>query len=96
MIFSILIIGDEVVAIIVSCRLQFPLSVDKIIFEFASSPNANFHDGSYSIKLILQLKKKYDLDTWIIFADLLKVFDTIHHKLMSKLLGKCGILKYII
>ena len=34
--------------------------------------------------------------TWVVFVDLVKAFDTIHHELMFKLLGKFGIPKYLI
>ena len=51
---------------------------------------------SYSIKSIFQLNKEHDLNTWVVFVDLVKAFDTIYHELMFKLIGKFGIPKYLI
>ena len=42
------------------------------------------------------MRNKYDLTTWVVFVDLVKVFDRIHHKLLFKLLGKFGIPEYLI
>ena len=53
-------------------------------------------DGSSSIRSILQTRKKHDIDYWVVFIDLVKVFDTVHHKVLLKLLKKIGISKNII
>ena len=89
-------VTSKVISIIITSRLQSALSIDGIPFQFGSSPNTGCPDGSYSIKSILQLNKEHDLNTWVVFVDLVKAFDTIYHELMFKLIGKFGIPKYLI
>ena len=93
---NLLDVTSKVISIIITSRLQSALSIDGIPFQFGSSPNTGCPDGSYSIKSILQLNKEHDLNIWVVFVDLVKAFDTIHHELMFKLLGKFGIPKYLI
>ena len=93
---NLLDVTSKVISIIITSRLQSALSIDGIPFQFGSSPNTGCPDGSYSIKSILQLNKEHDLNTWVVFVYLVKAFDTIHHELMFKLLGKFGIPKYLI
>ena len=38
------------------------------------------------------MRKDHDLNTWVVFADLLRVFGSINHKLLFALLEKFGIL----
>ena len=42
------------------------------------------------LKSTLQLYREYDQDTWVVFLDLVKVFDTADHKLLFLLLRKFG------
>ena len=39
---------------------------------------------------MLHLRRNHNLPTWVIFADLVKAFDTSNHALMDKLLSKYG------
>ena len=53
-------------------------------------------DGSFLIRSNLQPRKKHDIVYWVVFIDLVKAYDTIHHKVLLKLLNKFGIPKHII
>ena len=44
----------------------------------------------FTIKTALHLHHNHNLPTWVIFADLVKVFNTSNHKLMVKINGKYG------
>ena len=37
------------------------------------------------------MRKEHNLQSWIVFADLIKAFDSIDHKLLFALLEKIGI-----
>ena len=43
-------------------------------------------------KPMLHLRRNHNLPTWVLFADLVKAFDTSNHALMDKLLEKYGCL----
>ena len=37
------------------------------------------------------MTKEHDLNSWVVFVDLMKAFDSIHHSLLFLLLKKFGI-----
>ena len=37
---------------------------------------------------MLQMNKEYDIDSWVIFVDLVKAFDSIHDEFMFELFKK--------
>ena len=43
------------------------------------------------LKNILHLHRQHNLETYIIFADLVKAFDTLNHELTIKVLQKYGV-----
>ena len=81
-------ISSKVVSLVVTARLQKALERYRIPNQFGSTPKTGCLDGSFYIKSILQMINEYDLNTWVVFVDLVKAFDTIHHELLFKLLGK--------
>ena len=42
----------------------------------------------FNLKSALQIRKEHGHDTWIVFVDLMKAFDTINHELMLLILKK--------
>ena len=93
---NLLDISSKVVSLVVTVRLQKALERYGIPNQFGSSPKTGCPDGSFSIKSILQMRNEYDLNTWVVFVDLVKAFDMIHHELLFKPLGKFGIPEYLI
>ena len=37
------------------------------------------------------MRKEYDLESWVMYADLIKAFDSIHNELLFRILEKFGI-----
>ena len=37
------------------------------------------------------MRKEHDLKSWVMYADLIKDFDSIHHELLFRILEKFGI-----
>ena len=35
---------------------------------------------------LLQMRQEHDIESWVVFADLVKAFDSIHRELMFELL----------
>ena len=48
-------------------------------------------EGSFFLHSLLQIRKGHNLKSWVVFADLIKAFDSIDHKLLFALLEKNGI-----
>ncbi|KAL7517837.1 hypothetical protein ACHAWF_000160 [Thalassiosira exigua] len=49
-------------------------------------------DGSFVLKSLLRLRRQQNLDTFVVFADLVKAFDTSNHELIIEILEKYGAL----
>jgi hypothetical protein len=47
-------------------------------------------DAQYVLRSALQLCREHDLDSHVLFVDLIKAFDTANHELLFALLGKFG------
>ena len=59
-------------------------------YHFEAMPNSGCQDGNFTLKNILHLRQQHNLETYIIFADIMKAFDTVNHKLIIKVLQKYG------
>ena len=45
----------------------------------------------YDVKLAMKKRREHGLETWILFIDLVKVFDRVPRELMWKIVLKCGV-----
>eukprot|EP00978_Attheya_sp_CCMP212_P003761 scaffold7969_cov56-Attheya_sp.AAC.5 len=55
-------------------------------------PGRGCTDALFGIKNTLQTRKQHSLNTWTVFIDLVKAFNTAaDHQLLFKILGKYGI-----
>lgn len=54
--------------------------------QFGASPLTGCPDGSFSLRTLLQMRQEHDIESWDVFADLVKAFDSIHRELMFELL----------
>ena len=72
-------------------RLQTVLKDKGFLLQFGSTPKTGCPDAQMTLKSILQLRREHDLDSWVVFMDLVKAFDTAYHKLLLQLLKKIGI-----
>ena len=59
-------------------------------FQFVSTPGVGCQDGTFMIKIILHLRHNHNTPTWVVFADLVKDFDTYNHALIISILVKYG------
>ena len=95
-VINLLDVTSKVKSIVITSRLQSVLNIKCIPTQFGSTPKTDCPDRSLSIRSILQTRKEHDLESWVVFVDLVKDFDTIHHKLLFELLKQYGIPIYLI
>lgn len=74
--------------LVITARLQMVLKKEGTPIKFGVSPLTRYLDESCSLMTLLQIYKRCDTDSWVVFVALVKDFDTIHHKLMFSLLKK--------
>jgi hypothetical protein len=59
-------------------------------YQFGATPHSGCQDGNFTLKTIARLCQQHNLDTYIIFANLIKAFDTSDHLLIIDILVKYG------
>ena len=78
-------------SIIINTRNQEALKKYGTSLRFEVSPNMGCPKGSFSLRSLLQMRNEHNLQSWVVFADLIKDFDSIDHKFLFVLLEKFGI-----
>ena len=81
-------LGSKIFSSIMCTRLFKIIAAHGVRYQFGSTPGVGCQDGSFTLKTILHLRHNHNLPTWVMFADLVKAFDTSNHILMIKILEK--------
>ena len=58
--------------------------------QFGATPKVSCAEAVFSLKTILQSRREHDLETFIIFIDLVKAYDSIKHEIILIALKKIG------
>jgi hypothetical protein len=58
--------------------------------QYGATTNCGCRDGNFTLKSILHLQWQHNQDTYVVFADLVKAYDTYNHELMLKILEQYG------
>ena len=75
-------------SLIITSHLQYILKSEATPVQFGAPSKTGCQEGSFSLKSLLQMRKEHKMNSWVMFADLIKAFDSIHHGLMFELLKK--------
>ena len=76
---------SKVVSIVITSRLQSTLEKFGTPLQFGSCPESGCHEGSFSLRTLLQMRKEHDLESWVMNADLIKLLTqfTMNYYLVS-------------
>jgi hypothetical protein len=58
--------------------------------QYGVTPNCGCQDRNFTLKSILHLRRQHNQDTFVVFDDLVKAYDTYNHELMLKILEQYG------
>mmetsp|Transcript_1492 Transcript_1492/g.2308 ORF Transcript_1492/g.2308 Transcript_1492/m.2308 type:complete len:395 (+) Transcript_1492:893-2077(+) len=78
----------KVISIILADRLLTRLKQIKPIAQFG---HIGCQEAQHTIKRALLLRRQHGLESYAIFIDLVKAFDTVHHDLLCQILQKYGL-----
>jgi len=89
-IVNLMDVGSKIFSRILTARAFKLLSKGGTKFQFGGVPKAGCADANFTLKTILHLRHQHNLDTYVVFADLIKAFDTADHALLIKVLERYG------
>ncbi|KAL7526507.1 hypothetical protein ACHAWF_001800 [Thalassiosira exigua] len=81
---------SKILSKILADRAYLILNVHGSKHQFGGTPKVGCQDGSFVLKTLLHLRRQHNLGTYVVFADLVKAFDTTNHKLLIEILEKYG------
>jgi len=61
-----------------------------IKLQFGATPGVGCQDGLFTLKTLLHQRQQHNLESYVIFADLVKAYDTTIHDLLVEVLERYG------
>jgi hypothetical protein len=89
-IVNLMDVGSKIFSRILTARLYKLLNIHGTKYQFGATPNSGCQDANYTLKTLLHLRRQHNLETFVVFADLAKAFDTTDHALIINILKKYG------
>jgi hypothetical protein len=76
---------------IFNARLIRVITKHGIEAQFGAQPKRGCHDGLFVLRSVLETRWYHSKETWALFVDLVKAYDTINHELLFTLLKQYGV-----
>ena len=89
-IVNLMDVGSKIFSRILTTRLYTLLEKHGTKYQFGATPNSGCQDGNFTLKTLLHLRRQHNLETYVVFADLVKAFDTSNHILIAQILERYG------
>ena len=67
-----------------TARLYVLLQHHGLATQFGAQANMGCRDALFSLRSILQSRKTHEQESWVLFIDLIKAFDTARHDLLDR------------
>ena len=84
-------INSKIISIFINIKLQKLLKTRGIAHQFGATPKLGCQDAVFVLKTFLQERREKLLDTWVVFIDLVKAYDSIQHKVVDEMLHIFGV-----
>ena len=89
-IVNLMDVCSKIFSKILTTRLYKLLDKHGTKYQFGATPQSGCQDANYTLKTLLHLRRQHNLGTFVVFADLVKAFDTSDHALIIDILRKYG------
>ena len=84
-------VASKVISVIIADRCQSVLKQYGMDEQNGFLHKKGCLDASFSLKLALQTRKEFGHDSWVVFVDLVKAFDTVNRDMLMKILARFGL-----
>ena len=62
-----------------------------ITHQFGATPKTGCQNGLFCLKSLLQTRREHEMDTYCVFIDLVKAYDSVQHEIIMLTLQKMGV-----
>ena len=77
---------SKIFSIIMNDRLYILLGQHGVKSQFGATSNIGCCDGSFTLKTLLTQRKEHNQESFVLFVDLVKAYDTANQELLVKIL----------
>ena len=88
---SLLDVASKVMSSILVKRMQEVLKECGLELQSGFTPDRGTIDGLFSVFIALQKRKEHNMDSWILFVDLVKAFDSVPRAALFAVLRRFGL-----
>ena len=81
---------SKILSIVLNDRLYTLLEKHGNKTQYRATPGVGCADGSFVLKTLLHQRKQHNLESFVIFVDLVKIYDTVNHDLLIDVLERYG------
>ena len=81
----------NVMSLVITNCLQVYLKEYETHLQFGSTPKTGCPDTSFSLRAMLQFRYKLNLNSSVVFVDLIKAYNSISHDMLFAILKRKGI-----
>ena len=89
-------VASKIISSVISRRLQNVLRLHGLESQNGFLPKRGCSDASFALRRALQLRREVGLDTYIVFIDLVKAFDSVPRDGLYAILGRFGLPNHLI
>ena len=90
-IVNLMDVCSKIFSRILTARIYKLLEIHSTKYQYGATPYSGCQDANYTLKSLLHLCRQHNLETFVVFADLVKAFDTSDHILIVEILRKYGV-----
>ena len=88
---NLLDVASKIVSIIINKRIQKLIYKRGVTYQFGATPKTGCQNGLFCLKTLSQTRREHNVDTYCVFIDLVKAYDSIQHKIIAMTLEKMGV-----
>ena len=89
-VINLMDVSSKLFSKIMTTRAQALMAKHGTTYQFGATPDVGCQDGSFVLHTAAHLRHQHNLETYVVFADLVKAYDTSNHKLIAEILSKLG------
>ena len=89
-VINLMDVSSKLFSKIMTMRAQKLMAKYGTTYQFGATPDIGCQDGSFVLHTAAHLHHQHNLETYVVFSDLVKAYNTSNHKLIMEILSKLG------